>query len=404
MLGVFSTNRLEAKMCSSIHEEPVSIALRYGKLINTFRPFMASTASHAEKSKAEKQKSLEIHTLLKETFFPMVTKLKSAVSKVDENLIQVRLQNASRKNPTRSSNFTLKEIEVDDHAYPMFVALPESAKSLENARPAINYNVREGYKSYQFYDNNDLEATSQFLSVMPSAKNISKLGLLHEQFGLIVTAQGEYGLKFSKDLIRTTEILTEILTTDPKILKFSADAFEENFQLITNETGRGRALRNEAGIGSLVPVSAFVEGILSFHQLVNTLLAKKIQGLDSGEKALHDLIFNGADQKLGLIAEATSRFPIGVIGPMAHAGLHFKKALELNSDGRLQLSAEIKSALREFAVKKGLKKSRCPMASLWNKIRPGTSALTEAPEKAGLQELAEIYWNVFAMVSKFDHD
>ena len=253
----------------------------------------------------------------------------------------------------------------------------------------VRDNVEVGAKRTGFTTDVNFERDPTYLWTRPSQSMRDELGILHLQFSSVVTPIGQYGDDFAKKLLRTTQVMLKLVDEDPEIRALSEKTWENGSRLLQKETARGRGAYFEGGKDELVPKSAALEGILSLHQLFNTLLAKKLPGAPTGSEALRDLIFSEGNSGTGLISEATARMPLGLIGPTGVSGFHVANPLTRDAAGKLLLSTQFKTVMLNYSKESSAPKSRCPMSGLWER---------SGQDKTGLQQLAETYWRVFKIV------
>jgi hypothetical protein len=253
------------------------------------------------------------------------------------------------------------------------------------------------------------------LWVEPSEKIVTRYGAFFQMLSIVPTPINAYGERFSKNLLRTTQIMMNLVYEDPVLRDMAAASFDKNQNIFLEEVGRVQDAKKELADPRYGAVAGMMEGILSFHQFLSATLGEKIVGVDTGAEALRQIVQNGSDPKLGLTAEFTSRLPMGLIAPLSNSGYYIKSPFKVEPNGKLSLSANLKAKLAEFATKgvaQGRRKGRCPMAGLLMRMNlPVPKSMhpkieAEAPNQtpetetspAGVQLLAETYLRIFKMV------
>jgi hypothetical protein len=242
-----------------------------------------------------------------------------------------------------------------------------------------------------------------YIFAEPYPKFQNDYGDVFQVLGATVTPIGGYGKEFAQSLLRTTQAFMYLVNQNTELRHLAEKTFLVNKGWLIHMTARGKGADR---IGSrLSPAATLEEGIVSLHQFFSLILDSKIPGAETGRQALHDVIFDGANQELGLTSEFTSRLPMGLIGPMTLSGLRFKAPLQRLPNGRLDLSEPLKQVLKDQTkvyTKDITLKSRCPMSSLWQGSDSKAKSIPNPHEKAdpaGLQLLAEAYWHVFEAVN-----
>lgn len=335
-----------------------------------------------------KKQTAMITDLLNRAFFPMMDQLSIAVKNMDENFISSKLSEVRKEQPIQRGTYMAKGHNR--------VAIVKDPTILRHLQVNTGSTVR-----YQLFDHPQVKKFDSMMYVTPSQSRLKKFGGFHLILGTAITPVGGYGENFAIKMLRTSEVLSRLAEQNLETL--SSETYKLNSLLLQSESARAGYAPFEQAIPHQTPLSALIEGIQSFHQLVNIMLAEKIPGVATGEEALKKFVFSPIG-RVGLTSSLTSRIPMALVGPMTNSGLGFKNTLKLNANGHLELTEEIKSTLNDLMdiqVEGGRRRSRCPMASFFaGKIDPNTPSPHGEHDKAGLQILAETYWKVFEVVSK----
>lgn len=337
----------------------------------------------------------QVTTFLNRAFFPMMIELDKVVKNTSSVEINKISQNIKAHYPVIDGTYRrvtgstvidgVQSIDADvlrliDNAYDSYFSV----------YPRPVFLSKENFQ-------NKTRLHQNLISLTPNIERRKKIGKLHGWFSTTISPVGEYGRKFTEDLMITTQVLSEIATIS--LMESSNKLANDSPLLVTQETGRGRMMWSEGIEKEAAPLSSLVEGILSFHQLLILTLTEKVPGIETGEEALKAFVFNGKSEQ-GLTSALVKRIPLAVVGPMANAGVTFKNALVITPDGKLDISQnlqEILSKHQEVAGKAGHPRRVCPMSLLFQGKNP--FARESQHDKTGLQNLAEMYWKVFEVVS-----
>lgn len=333
------------------------------------------------------KRASQITVLLNRSFFPMVEKLSSDVNNLTVNRITSELSKAKIGGKIGTAGFG------------KFLGSFDFPEVRDTAARSMFFQNSDSTKRYRLRERQDVVAFKKLIFVDPNKLRVRQLGNVHEAFSSFVTPIGEYGPRFSEKMLRTTQVLTYL--AEQNLSGLSAEIFSKNSEMLSIEAARVKRANSERAAPGLTPLSSFIEGILSFHQLVMIILAEKIPGLPTGEEALKAFIFSNSD-RLGLTTALTSRIPMALVGPMTNAGLGFKNSLRINEVGQLEITDQLKATLIELMdmqVSGGRRRARCPMAGLF---AGRSNPHQHQTDKAGLQKLAEAYWKVFVTVSSME--
>lgn len=214
------------------------------------------------------KRTAQITGLLNRTFFPMLDQLSRHVTKLDEQSISAELQKVRKKHPIRLGSYEI----YYNRRIPKVVN-----ESLSN----LFHHNAQGAHFYRLFDRENVKQFNSMFYVEFPKEREQRLGVTHKNFGSVITPIGEYGPEFAKKMLRTTEILNRF--ADDTLTDLSIEAFEKNPILLGTEAGRVNGARNEGSLPKLGAKSAVLEGIISFHQMVTSMLAEKIPGLETGE-------------------------------------------------------------------------------------------------------------------------
>jgi hypothetical protein len=219
-------------------------------------------------------------------------------------------------------------------------------------------------------------------------------------FHQIVTPVGAYGSSFTEALIRTTQVLFNIAYEN--LGEASEVIYKDDPDLIGFETARGRDNHRITHTDTTAPLASFIEGILSIHQAIALLTASRIEGAETGAKAI-DVIANSTQSgSIGLVSELTRRLPMGIIGPLTLRAQYFPNPI-LKTEKGYVLNSNIKEALKQFRKEfdtrfvKNYKRSKgplglsCPVAAC---------AGEDGSSDTGIQKIVVLYQTVFHQVEK----
>lgn len=365
----------------------ISLSVNAGSLCHIFfekKKPIESVESEYKKIVAPQKDTLRITELHNRVFFPMVERLSNLVRNTPESEIK------------NSASLVLKKFPILEYNSQEIQGLHQAEiKLIGNAAFKYLDAYASIYKSNSEYRENFLQSPAVGLVHKPNREREKQLGKLHGWFSMNVTRVGGYGRRFAEDTMLTTQILTDIATK--YLASTSREIYEKNPSLIQKETARGIMAPYEHADLKMAPLSSLSEGIMSFHQLLTTVLADKISGYETGSQALEAFIFNGSDDG-GLTSALVKKYSLGIVGPMANDGLAFQHPFVKNSDGKLEISNNLKELLIRHTDHASKYKRRrvCPMAFLFKGKREKDDV------KTGLQLIAEAYWKIYQVVSKRD--
>jgi hypothetical protein len=348
----------------------------------------------------------QVTTLLNRAFFPMIEKLAQTVD--GKSLAQLKEEAAyvESQHPILDGTFYRVtgntvingwyDKRIDRFETKLTTLVDNAAMSFFKIYPSHAYSSKQ-----EFQQKNHLH--QNLLALTPNQKRRESIGKLHDWFSATITPVGEYGRKFSEDLMITTQVLSAL--AERNLVDTSKSLASDAPSLILHETGRGLMASSEGIRQDVAPLSSLIEGILSFHQLLTLTLSEKIPGIETGHDALKAFIFSGKSEN-GLTSALVKRLPLAVVGPMANAGVTFKGSFVLTPEGKLEISDQLKDALTKYQTRAG-KSARprrvCPMSLFFQGKNPFTKNTAEESmvnQKTGLQNLAETYWKIFEIVSK----
>lgn len=344
----------------------------------------------------------EVHELLRSALYPFAVRIGDLGSKVSTAKIKEILNDRIT---------TIKEapIKTREGASPYAEISPLPSWVRDEIHGFINYNATESENAffYKFHKREGI-ATHQSKKVLwidPNKKISDELGYTHQTFSTVVTPVGEYGPLFAKKLLITTAVMLELVRQDPEMRKLSVAIYNSNKDILSERAMRVQLASYEGTAEGFGPLSGVLEGIVSFHQFISATVGERISDVRTGEQALREIVLNGADPKMGLTADFTSRISMGVIGPMTLTGQYFRQPFMRTNEGKLALSPILKATLAELAAPllKDARKGRCPMAGLLSKLgiksaNPHRGETHTAPP--GLQLVAETYLKVFEKVEQ----
>lgn len=348
----------------------------------------------------------QVTTFLNRAFFPMITKLIQVVDGASPAKIKEEAIHVEASYPVLEGTFLrvtgntvingFNDPRIARYETKVTTRIDNAAISFFNNYPRHAYATKE-----EFQQKNHLH--QNLLALTPNKKRREAIGDLHDWFSATVTPIGEYGRKFSEDLMITTQVLSEL--AERHLTETSKGLASDIPSLILKETGRGMMASREGASQDVAPLSSLIEGILSFHQLLTLTLSEKIPGIETGHDALKAFVFSGKPEQ-GLTSALVKRLPLAVVGPMANAGVTFKGSFIVTPEGKLEISDQLKDALTKYQARAG-KSERprrvCPMSLLFQGKSPFAKDAAEdtaAYPKTGLQNLAEAYWKIFEIVSK----
>lgn len=351
-----------------------------------------------------------VHQQLNAAFHPLVADLYDHVRQTPRLTLQKRLRNLEQTSPIQKA-FYDGQIARIDHSIMgkdnIENQLEYSLKFLEAKQQQfyLTLNLNIGRKKF---DLDSLDGSSpELLWVAPNGQNTLNHTSLMNMFELTMTPLSYYGEDFSKQLLRTTQIMINIALEHLTYL--SNHTYVNHTAVIEKHTANARNARAEGTPQGLAPLTTTVEGILTFHQFVAAMLADPVPGTRTGKRALRELIRSGANP-LGLTTEFTRRIPFGLMGPMNLSGKYFRNPLVRNTKGRLEFSAKVKNKLKEFIKDSSQDPSGadicrivCPVASALIKLGlANRSGIRQHGEITGLQLVAETYLQIFNAVYAYE--
>ena len=372
-------------------------------------------AFRATEKLPKQQKATVIHDLLKNAFYPLMERIHDQGQKITAKEILEKLRHYQATNPINETQY---QIGYGNTRYPIM-----NAQSAWGSRTQgiVQHSISTGNNQFYSWQTNPafaMHASNKALWIEPSQNQVKDFGIFFQMLSTSPTPVNAYGQKFSANLLRTTQIMMELVGNDPLLREMATKAYQQNLKLFSEEVGRVKMASSEETDPKTAAVSGALEGILSFHQFLSNTLGEKIDGAATGADALRMIVNNSADQKTGLVAEFTSRLTMGLNAPLSISGYYLKSVYQVEPNGKLSLTAQLKETLAAFAKKvvehPRLRKGRCPMAGLFKRMNlpvpqfmhpkvetaeiPQAVAQTEfAPP--GLQLLAETYLRIFTIVN-----
>lgn len=344
--------------------------------------------SQAKATKTGQQEATAIIDLLNETFSPILFDFKNLTTELTISTVQSRYHKVEESKiffETFSQNWRGNNTaDISKGAPEMHQLLPHLADQANSF-----YRVNAASETFQY---------REYLYTSVDQKHREKFGRGFGVFSTVVTPVGDYGKSFAQDMLRTTQILID-LTVDK--LEMSARKTYTSAPTLLNENAARAMFAHSFDHVSdikLAPLNAMVEGIVSFHQLVNLLLANKIPGIENGVDALRAIV--NADSKLGLTSEITMQLPMGFTAPTTYSGYGLKNALRFEGN-RLILAPQTKEyfrALKDKTEKLHNKRRRCPVASFLRISKPKPENHEQLKAQSGIQIIAEAYLKVFEIV------
>lgn len=341
----------------------------------------------------------EVTKILNQGFFPLIDRLTQVVQSTSTEQLKVKVQDFEANYPSYqlqsldlqiythlgSLNFEQSIIGAIYHGAGTFERVygPVQTFSPTPQGPPLKYNTK-------------------ILLLKPQSGRAKDLGSLHPWFSTTISAVSSYGKKFTEDLMITTQLLSEIaireLPEESKRLSLRGS------QLVLKETARGQVSAQEKTPHDNIGLSATVEGILSFHQVLVATLSEKVPGLETGSNALRAFVFQGGYEH-GLISAVVKRMPLGVVGPMANAGATFQRTFILNEKKQLVMTKEFQQYLEKYQAQAGRfprPRRACPMSYLFQGKKEINHDFysKSAIDQTGLQKIAEAYWKVYEVVSQ----
>lgn len=343
----------------------------------------------AERARLLKEKLYASYRLLQEAFYPLVNRVADRLAAANDDEIRATLNRLKKEFPIHEQNYTTLTHGPYKIQYPELDLGP----GREDLTAQIHYgfikNVWECFARFMKEWNTDVfEQKEKFFWIEPdpTAAEISKI---MNQFTNYVTPIGDYGPAFAKKLLRTTQIVSEIIMRDPKVREISKRSYVDAKSLLKIRAARTKNAFLESTNPEDGPFVATLEGVLSIHQTFANLLSKKIRGIETGEEALHLLVLESGKQDTGLMSEYTTRDVMGFVGPTGIGGHFFASPLEKNALGRLVLPQKTIDFLNKAAANQH-EKSKCPMAGILSRFQ----------SKTGIQQLAEAYLRIFEIVDR----
>ena len=326
------------------------------------------------------------YKLLQEVFYPLVSRLSQDIAAAEKKNLLETYAHLKNTQPVQRSKY-FKNIENDDFITRVDPLWP-NAEVYTNGTDTMAFNTENTQKFFVELNGPHFGRSQEFLWVNANKDQAQEFGVLHTPISTLATPIGEYGPEFAEKLLRTTQLMMQFARKDRDLRNLSRKVYADGKDLLKEAAARSRGFEAEGATQSgLTPLSTTLEGIQSLHHLFTMLLVNKAPGIETGEEALRQVIFGSH----GAVSEATSRLPLGLIGPMNITGRHFHQPLVRAPDGQLTLADPTKKVLFDINQRvRNVLKSRCPMAGLWHKDDKAT----------GLQTLAEAYWNLFSVVDK----
>ncbi len=378
----------------------------------------SNEAFRAIKNLPKQQKATVVHDLLKDAFYPMMERIRDLGQKIPAKEIQAKLREYQASNPIKEAKY---QVDEGGKRYPI---MNIQSSWGPRSQALIQYNTTGGNNMFYNWQNNSafaMHASNKALYIEPSQNLIKDYGIFFQMLSTIPTPVNAYGQNFSSNLLRTTQIMMELVGNDPVLREMANQAHTQNLELFSEEVGRVKMARSEGTDPKFAAVSGAMEGILSLHQFLSNTLGEKIPGAATGAEALDMIVKNSADQRTGLVAEFTSRLTMGLNAPLSISGYHFKSVYQVEANGKLSLTSQLKDALAVYAKKvvesPSMRKGRCPMAGMLKRLnlpvpkfmhsKIESIEISQAPaivETAppGLQLLAETYLRIFSIINTAD--
>jgi hypothetical protein len=117
-----------------------------------------------------------------------------------------------------------------------------------NSKLYVEHNTSGG--NFQFYrpDQNPTLAvhpSGRLYYVEPSQALVVRHGLMFQQLATVITPVNIYGEKFSKDLLRTTQLMMELVDEDPAIREMVVKAYENHSSVLSHHAARVKMAASE---------------------------------------------------------------------------------------------------------------------------------------------------------------
>lgn len=350
------------------------------------------------KASPKKERLNGTRNILNNIFHPMLQQLRRSVEKLTPAKMTELIERLRHERPVMDGDYR------SDYGGAYF----DSASGKDKVDLVTRSAVSQFYEFRRFAGDHtsNLGRFEKFIYTQPSEQMIKELGWLYHSLGAIVTPVGSYGREFATKRMRTTQILMEIAINNLK--EMSVNASQAGNEILKRNTARAEnANYNDLATFELAPLSTTMEGIVTFNQLLNAVLAEPIPGVSDPTTALRQVIFNGTP-RMGLTTEITARLPLGLIGPMSLAGFFFKDNFVPSGNGeKLSLSENLKGTIQKMGEYDSSRKNRirtCPVAGFLARLGFGVEkpashdAINDGANLTGIQILAETYWKVYQAV------
>jgi molecular chaperone GrpE (heat shock protein) len=312
-----------------------------------------SSARSEEDYRTQAEKAQEKAVQLNRLLFPLMAELKEAALSLSTEEVVQRLEQLKAQSHLEDGEFDnlRKQRENDSEA--------EIFKKFRN-------NGRQAYR-FGITDHSQAIRLENFKYTEPNSERINEMGEFHSTLSAGLTPVGYYGEKFAADILRTTQIMAQLV--DDYLSAKSVSLYQANKDFFDNNMHRAIQIAHgkENGQPELSLNSAMMEGILTFSQLVGVLLNGGVEGIEDPQKALLAIVEGGANKR-GLTATVTQLIAPGIVAPMTHAGFAFSNTLRLNSDNQWVLTEEMRNTLKFFKETYSSRRNRaaigCPFAFL----------------------------------------
>lgn len=371
--------------------------------------FQGKVNPNSDRLRSNGDSAAKVISALNGSYMPMLQELKARVDRLSLGDVQAILRKMKSSAPVRYSKYS--------NNVPVLAGQDSIQRELRfNGLRGIFASKIAGYHFVDVFTRTlnrfgfklsldrpaEVEEYQDFVWIEPDKSAESeRLGTVYRQMSVLITPVGSYGSEFSNRRLRATQLLIDI--SKSHLRELSIETYARNQNVLSVEAGRTRLAESEASDRSLTPLVTVIEGILSYHQLINATLGEKVLTFDRGEEALAAIV-HGGRSTAGISTELTSRVPLDMIGPMSLTGLYFRQPFEASELKGITLSESLKKFL--IARKKRVMKNEpgyrgvCPMAILCRGKRP--AAQEDSPVESGIQLLAETYLEIFELVSAAD--
>jgi|GEM_PF-5623645 len=377
----------EAEPCSSIFQSEQSSTSKnglYGQMRDTGKVVVKSFRAAWDEalqsaSYFRKGESNHVTPVLYQTLVPMMAVFKEAIQELPVSKIRELALLELRKRQVH--------IEQNTNANPMKKTLSMFGETTSKPARLMHHALSEWNDNFR--DLSQVKRTEESIWLSPDHTIEPGLGAAPVMLSTVVTPVGAYGVEFAKATQLTTAILMRIARES--LQEVSADIQANNDLMLRHEIARAMHAKTEGTSAEMAPLAAMIEGILSLHQLIGSVLAEKIPGIENGEQALH-LLLTGSGSRLGLPSLITNRLSMGTVGPIGQGSGYFVRPLNLDEHGHLVMTTEFEDFLTR---RRGHRKKTCPFAGLFGEKKASEGG---EPLTTPIQDLSVVYLRIFDQV------